>query len=106
MANLSSIIANCNNDNFKEIALELFQFQAKNCMVLNQYIKEIGKNASEVDSIEKLIYLPISFFKSHRINSLNSNTDFHFKSSGTTGTPSKHYIPDLSIYESSFCPTF
>lgn len=106
MANFSSLIANCNYVNFNEIAVEIFQFQAKYCTVLRQYISEIGRDPKEVDSSDKIIYLPISFFKSHRINSLETNPDFYFKSSGTTGLTSKHYINDLKIYEQSFVRHF
>jgi len=106
MPNFSSLIANCNNVNFNDIALELFQFQAKNCSILKEYIQQLGKDPNHIDSLEKLIYLPISFFKSHKVTSLETSSSFFFKSSGTGGTPSKHYISDLQVYENSFTRHF
>lgn len=52
-------------------------------------------------------FLPISFFKSHRVASFDGEETIRFSSSGTTGTStSSHYVADLTIYERSFLNAF
>ena len=47
--------------------------------------------------------MPIQFFKSHQVICSEQEVEQIFTSSGTTGNlTSKHYVSDLSIYESSF----
>ncbi len=52
-------------------------------------------------------FLPISFFKTHRIISFEGSADKVFTSSGTTGSEtSRHFVPDTGIYEASFTAAF
>jgi len=96
-----------NFNDFNKIALEIFQFQAKNCAVYKEFINHLNINISEVKSIDKIPFLPIQFFKSHKILATSSAIQKTFLSSGTTGnTQSKHYITDVSIYEDSFTKGF
>ncbi len=92
--------------NFNNLCLEIFQFQAKNIPIYQEYLKYLKINVATVNEIEKIPFLPISFFKSHKISSIEKD-EIIFRSSGTTGSiPSKHYIGDLSIYEKSFIQGF
>ncbi|MFP5081124.1 acyl transferase [Pedobacter sp. JCM 36344] len=96
------------NKDFEEIGLAIFRYQANNCAVYRDYIRNLNINLSEVSSLKKVPYLPISFFKTHDVLSdvLNKH-QIIFSSSGTTGTSqSKHLVTDLSIYELSFRKTF
>ena len=101
-------------DNFTEIALELFNYQYRNNEVYRQYCHALKIHAEHIDSIEKIPFLPISFFKSHIIKTTEFDTDIIFESSGTTETrlpdgqaiSSKHYIKDISIYKKSFTNCF
>ncbi len=74
-------------------------------------------NPAKVLHICQVPFLPVSFFKTHKIitapgdDNLNmsdkDNADLIFKSSGTTGeTPSRHYIHDARIYEKSLLNGF
>src|SRR5699024_357034 len=57
----------------------------------------------EVSRVEEIPFLPIQFFKSHRVLVENCKVDEVFTSSGTTGKKtSKHYVHDLSVYEQTF----
>ena len=96
-----------NFNDFNKIALEIFQFQAKNCAVYKEFINHLNINISEVKSIDEIPFLPVQFFKSHKILATSSAIQKTFLSSGTTGnTQSKHYITDVSIYEDSFTKGF
>lgn len=92
---------------FKKLALEIFQFQAANNTVYKQYIRYLGLNVNKVKTLTDIPFLPVDFFKSHKVITGNKKTDRIFTSSGTTGIKkSKHYITDISIYEESFQKSF
>lgn len=92
---------------FEKLALEIFQFQFSSNPVYHSYVKAIGKNASEIDKLEKIPFLPISFFKTDKIKAGEFNPELIFESSGTTQTiNSHHYVRDASIYRDSFTAGF
>ena len=92
---------------FNAIALELFHFQAKNCMVYAKYLELIGVNASSVKEIEQIPFLPIELFKSQKVVTGIQNPQKIFKSSGTSGADfSQHFITDLDIYNKSLVTGF
>jgi phenylacetate-coenzyme A ligase PaaK-like adenylate-forming protein len=56
-----------------------------------------------VKSLEKIPFLPIQFFKSHKVVSNENPVQTTFTSSGTTGmSTSKHFVTDVSLYEESY----
>jgi acyl-CoA synthetase (AMP-forming)/AMP-acid ligase II len=56
-----------------------------------------------VNTIEKIPFLPIEFFKTHKIITGEQKEEIVFSSSGTTGpAQSRHYVTDVSIYQTSF----
>ena len=51
--------------------------------------------------------MPISFFKTHKVTSTQKEPETIFTSSGTTqSTTSKHFVPDIELYEKSFLKAF
>ena len=92
---------------FKALALETFYFQAENNLVYKEYLGHLNINPKEILSIDKIPFLPIQFFKSHRIISNTNTIEQTFLSSGTTGmTQSKHLVTDLSLYKESYLKGF
>ncbi len=92
---------------FESIALEVFRYQAKENVVYRQYIHKLGQTPGRVKSIEDIPFLPISFFKTHRIVTGNQPVEKVFESSGTTATTNaKHHILDVKLYEKSVLETF
>ena len=94
------------NDNFlrpnyfEELALEVFRFQAVQNPVYNKYLSLLRVNPLEINRLDKIPFLPIQFFKHHKVVSNNAPTQIIFESSGTTGnTTSKHLVSDLPFYE-------
>lgn len=54
-------------------------------------------------SIETIPFLPVSFFKTHKVTSTDFEPEITFESSGTTGSDtSRHFVKDLSLYKRSF----
>jgi hypothetical protein len=96
-----------NSNEFEKMALEIFQFQAKNNVVYGEFLNHLHIDIHSIKKIEEIPFLPIQFFKSHQVLSSNETIQSLFLSSGTTGNEqSKHFVTDLSIYEKSFTKGF
>lgn len=88
-----------NEKNFDDIALELFELQASENTVYKNYLTHLGVNPRHVNTIDKIPFLPISFFKEHQIVTGEWIPESVFSSSGTTGTTtSKHPVHSLDFY--------
>src|SRR5690606_6903809 len=88
---------------FEDMAFNIFKFQFENNVVYRSFCDLLYINPSDVTSLKEIPFLPIQFFKTHKILSSNQAIEKTFTSSGTTGsTTSKHYVTDLNIYEKSF----
>ena len=95
-------IFNITNDSFEESALEVFRFQYENNKVYQAFCNGIRRTPEQVNSIYTIPFLPVEFFKTHRIVSVNTNPEVVFTSSGTTGSiTSKHEVTDLAVYDRS-----
>ncbi len=94
-------------ENFNELALDLFRYQHQNNTLYRQYCDALKVEANKIRLVEKIPFLPISFFKSHAVKTTEFETDTIFESSGTTSNvSSKHYIKDISLYRESFMACF
>ncbi|AEV32961.1 Acyl-protein synthetase, LuxE [Owenweeksia hongkongensis DSM 17368] len=94
-------------EEFEQLALELFRFQAENNTVYKEYLSYLKLHAFQIDRVSEIPFLPISFFKTHQIKTGVFDSAISFSSSGTgDGTTSKHAIADLSVYENSFNTAF
>ena len=94
-------------EEFNALALKVFNFQAKNNLVYKTYINHLGLNVDNIKTIEEIPFLPIEFFKTHKVVSGVFNNEKIFTSSGTTGeNTSKHFIRNISIYKQSFTKGF
>ena len=92
--------------NFEDLVHAVFQYQIKHCSVYSDYVLALNR---EVPScIEDIPFLPISFFKTHKVVSSETFTtgESIFKSSGTQGIRSQHFVKDIMLYEASFQKTF
>jgi len=89
--------------NFNVEALKIFNYQYNNNKVYNKYCNLL--KIKNVSKIEEIPFLPIKFFKSHEVI-CGDNYSHVFKSSGTKGIKSKHYISDINLYIKSFVKTF
>ncbi len=95
------------NEEFEKLALEIFRLQYLENPVYNSYVNALGINPDGVDQLEKIPFLPISFFKTDQLKAGKFNVEVIFESSGTTQTAnSHHHVKDISIYRESFCKGF
>lgn len=92
-------------EQFNSCALEVFDFQCKNIPVYAEFVNTLNRKKPEYYT--EIPFLPISFFKTHRIIANDIREEVLFKSSGTgTSVRSSHFVADTSVYERSFLPTF
>lgn len=86
---------------FNQIALDVFQYQCATIPVYRRFVEQLNRKYPRHYS--EIPFLPISFFKTHKICKENIQEDVLFMSSGTTGqTRSNHYVEDASLYIRSF----
>jgi hypothetical protein len=109
-----------NKKQFEKMALKIFRFQHENNLVYRQFCDLRKIEAQKIKSIEQIPFLPIQFFKSHKVVSNSNEIQEIFTSSGTTSplTPeggtsnfikknetiitSQHFVTDVSLYEQSY----
>ncbi|MDB5120146.1 MAG: acyl transferase [Sphingobacteriales bacterium] len=102
-ASINNIFSITNYSEFEKVALEVFKFQAGNCRVYSDFVKNLGIKPSEINSIKEIPFIPVELFKTHSITSTNHAHEIIFSSSGTTGLEtSKHLVTDVSVYEKSY----
>jgi phenylacetate-coenzyme A ligase PaaK-like adenylate-forming protein len=91
-------------NDFNKTAIEIFNYQYKYNNFYQKYVNYLSIDFKKVKYFEQIPFLPIGFFKTHKIiTGRQKNIDAVFISSGTTSfNKSKHYISDISIYEKSF----
>jgi len=86
-----------NDQNFEDIALQLFKFQVENNPVYHDFVTHLRRG--QANSLEEIPFLPISFFKTHNIQTGTWNPETTFTSSGTTGqTASRHQVKSSGWY--------
>ncbi|QNK62972.1 acyl transferase [Pedobacter sp. PAMC26386] len=96
-----------NEKQFNDAALAIFKYQAEFCVPYRQFITNLNIKVDQIKQVTEIPYLPISFFKSHRVVSNTDKEEIIFSSSGTTGQiQSKHLVTDLQVYEDSFNKAF
>jgi phenylacetate-coenzyme A ligase PaaK-like adenylate-forming protein len=88
---------------FEKLALDIFRYQSAHNQVYRAYIEALGINPGSVNSLIRIPFLPVSFFREHKILTGSGEYQAIFESSGTTGpSTSRHYVADLDTYETSF----
>ncbi len=108
-SHIENKIFNIKSENdFNEVALEVFKFQYQNNKVYNTYVNYLGIDIKEIKHFTQIPFLPIEFFKTQNVVSGEiASKSICFTSSGTTGQiTSKHFVNDIKIYEESFLKGF
>lgn len=88
-----------NEIEFNSLALSLYEYQLAYNLLYRRYVETIGRDSDRPTHFTEIPCLPIQFFKTTEIK-----TNRHwpvekvFRSSGTGGIQSCHYIRDLSFY--------
>jgi hypothetical protein len=94
-------------EDFWQTALEVYNYQFVNNRVYREFVTLLGRVNSTVTSLEEIPFLPVEFFRDHKIITSERPAQIIFESSGTTGIlPGRHYVSDLILYEESFLKAF
>lgn len=88
------------NDAFQALALEVFEFQYRHVSVYRDYVDLLGR--PKPTELSEIPFLPIRFFKSHRVLAEGYVPELHFMSSGTQGTRSNHFVARSELYVQAF----
>ena len=92
---------------FDELVQESFQFQYINNLIYRSFCDALHIDPAKLSAIEKVPFLPIGFFKTHKVVSTKFIAETIFESSGTSQTiQSKHYVKSLALYEEAFTKGF
>src|SRR5689334_8696104 len=100
-------IFNVNEGNFQDLALEIFRFQHQHNSIYRTYVDMLRFNPQKINEVRDIPFLPIQFFKTHRVLTTDFTPVHEFQSSGTTQTiNSHHFVKDTELYRQSFTKTF
>ena len=106
MHNFEKIFDIKNHSEFKKQCLDIYNFQYENNMVYQNYCNMICEDPTNVNEINKIPFLPISFFKTKKILSTDNFEKVFYSSGTTTNSRSKHFISSLKLYQKSFINNF
>ncbi len=94
-------------EDFWVTSLGVFEYQYNNNTIYRDFINSLGRRFMKPESPFEIPFLPVEFFRNHKIITGSLPVEMVFESSGTTGvTPGKHYVNDLKLYEESFLRSF
>ena len=106
MHNFEKIFDIKNHSEFKKQCLDIYNFQYENNMVYQNYCNMICEDPTDINEINKIPFLPISFFKTKKILSTDNYEKVFYISGTTTNSRSKHFISNLKLYQKSFINNF
>jgi hypothetical protein len=92
---------------FDELAIDVFRLQYTHNSLYKLFVNGLGTDVNTINHPAKIPFLPVSFFKSHKVYSTDGKEEIIFESSTTSGNiQSRHYVADLSVYRESFRRAF
>lgn len=105
---IHSIFKIASSIDFEKVAIQLFHYQYKHVKIYRDYCNLLKVKAENIFKAEEIPFLPISFFKTHRILNDKAEASLVFKSSGTGNQTirSEHHVADSSIYETGLLKAF
>lgn len=111
------------------MALAIFNYQITQNEVYRNYITALKVNAKDITALEQIPFMPIEFFKTHKVISSDKSQELRVKSqelrvrsqesrvknqelrvrsqepklfTSSGNIQSKHYVTDVSVYEKSY----
>lgn len=91
-------------EDFYQLADEIYQFQLQNNPVYGAFCRALSHPLTSVPAYP---FLPIGFFKTHKVTTGVFDPAIVFESSGTSmQQQSRHLVKDISLYKTSFTKGF
>ncbi len=95
------------DQDFEDTALEVFNFQYHSNSIYRSWVDHLGITPSRITTLQQIPFLPIGFFKTHKVTTTDFEPVAIFESSGTTGSSnSRHYLKSMDLYRESFLKGF
>jgi len=95
------------DEDFEALALEVFHFQYHSNSIYRSWVDHLGIVPSKIATLQQIPFLPINFFKTHKVTATEFEPMAIFESSGTTGSSnSRHYLKSMDLYRKSFLKGF
>jgi phenylacetate-coenzyme A ligase PaaK-like adenylate-forming protein len=92
---------------FGNTAMRIFNYQYSENPVYHDFANHLKKNPATVTTVTEIPFLPVEFFRKHKIISGDRPVEKVFESSGTTGDlTGRHYVCDTGLYTKSFVSSF
>jgi hypothetical protein len=92
---------------FEKLALEIFRFQYRHNSIYKVYSDMLKVNPEKVNTLAQIPFLPIQFFKTHKIKTTEFEPQAIFESSGTTQAANSHHlVKEIELYRQSFIKAF
>jgi hypothetical protein len=92
---------------FNELALDVFNLQYTHNPLYHTFVNGLAINVNGINHPAQIPFLPVSFFKSHKVYSSSKEEEIIFESSTTSGSvPSRHYVAEPGLYRESFRKAF
>jgi phenylacetate-coenzyme A ligase PaaK-like adenylate-forming protein len=96
-------VSHSNEEDLNKTAMEVFYYQYQNNELYRRFCDYLKRSPFNVNEIESIPFMPVSFFKNHKVITGNNPAGTVFKSSGTTGMQrSNHYVTDMELYVEIF----
>ena len=87
------------NYHFDSLAMDIFRFQAEHNALYNKYLATLNVQPRNIHSVQEIPFLPIEFYKSHKVKATEYVAKKVYKSSGTGESGrSRHYMHDNQYY--------
>ena len=96
-----------NEQEFNNACLSIFKKQSQEIEVYGAFVSNLGVKPEEMLHYTQIPFLPIAFFKNHKIMAHHALAEAIFTSSGTTGMQtSQHFVKEVDLYEKSYLKGF
>ncbi len=96
-----------NNEDFNNVALEVFNYQYSNNSIYHQWVNNLNIDITSIKNYLDIPYLPISLFKTQEVKAFDKKPEIIFTSSGTTGNnTSKHFVKSIKLYREAYIQSF
>lgn len=92
---------------FGNTAMLIFNYQYNKNPVYHDFVNHLQKDPAAITTFTEIPFLPVEFFRKHKIISGDRPVEKIFESSGTTGDlTGRHYVCDTGLYTESFVSSF
>ncbi|TAD84810.1 MAG: acyl transferase [Bacteroidetes bacterium] len=99
-------IFNVSEGDFLALAQQIFVHQLGHNPIYAQFVQALGRSGP-ITTVQEFPFLPIGFFKTHRVVSFKGEGQAVFTSSSTGGTgASSHVVKNLAVYKAAFMRGF